>query len=131
MNPSKEDLEEIQRAIDEAKKKHERERAEAERSHQKDMDVLLRRKRAALKNEKPRIIAQMKVQITTYGITADELGLVNVKKRGPAVQKYRDPQTGETWSGRGRVPRWVLDAESAGRKREEFVIDGATPGAVG
>src|SRR5215213_4529434 len=21
--------------------------------------------------------------------------------------KYRDPDTGETWSGRGRVPRWL------------------------
>ncbi|WP_423779815.1 H-NS family nucleoid-associated regulatory protein [Delftia acidovorans] len=30
---------------------------------------------------------------------------------------YRNPQTGETWSGRGRAPRWI-----AGRDRTPFEI---------
>ncbi|WP_426960390.1 H-NS family nucleoid-associated regulatory protein [Muricoccus radiodurans] len=33
--------------------------------------------------------------------------------------KYRGPN-GETWSGRGRMPRWLHAAELSGRKREEF-----------
>jgi DNA-binding protein H-NS len=42
----------------------------------------------------------------------------------PAAAKYRDPETGETWSGRGRVPRWLKAAERRGRKREEFAVGG-------
>ena len=42
----------------------------------------------------------------------------------PRPAKYRDPETGETWSGRGRVPRWLKAAERRGRKREEFAVGG-------
>ena len=36
--------------------------------------------------------------------------------------KYRNSETGETWSGRGRAPKWVTLAEQQGRSREEFAI---------
>jgi DNA-binding protein H-NS len=39
--------------------------------------------------------------------------------QSPAV-KYRNPETGETWSGRGRAPKWLTLAEQQGRSREEF-----------
>ncbi len=39
------------------------------------------------------------------------------RKRGKVAPKYRDPQTGATWTGRGRTPRW-LD----GKKPEDFLI---------
>ena len=35
---------------------------------------------------------------------------------------YRNPKTGETWSGRGRAARWLAAAEKAGHKRAEFLI---------
>ena len=35
---------------------------------------------------------------------------------------YRNPKTGETWSGRGRAARWLVAAEKAGHKRTEFLI---------
>jgi DNA-binding protein H-NS len=31
------------------------------------------------------------------------------RRRGDTVAKYRHPDTGEEWSGRGRMPRWVQD----------------------
>lgn len=37
----------------------------------------------------------------------------------PAV-KYRNADTGETWSGRGRMPKWMALAEQQGRNRQEF-----------
>ena len=37
--------------------------------------------------------------------------------------KYRDPETGETWSGRGRPPRWLVAKEAEGRRREEFAVE--------
>jgi DNA-binding protein H-NS len=36
--------------------------------------------------------------------------------------KYRDPNTGESWSGRGATAGWVAAHEKAGRKREQFLI---------
>jgi DNA-binding protein H-NS len=35
--------------------------------------------------------------------------------------KYRNPDTGETWSGRGRMPKWIALAQERGRSREEFL----------
>ena len=36
--------------------------------------------------------------------------------------KYRDPESGKTWSGRGMAPVWMREYEKAGRKRVEFEI---------
>ncbi len=35
--------------------------------------------------------------------------------------KYKDAK-GNTWTGRGNAPRWLVAAEKAGRKRESFLI---------
>ncbi len=37
----------------------------------------------------------------------------------PLPVSYRGP-SGETWSGRGRVPKWLQALEAEGRNREEF-----------
>jgi DNA-binding protein H-NS len=47
--------------------------------------------------------------------------------RGPAVgskvaPKYRNPDDGQTWSGRGVHPRWLAAHLAAGRKIEDFLI---------
>jgi DNA-binding protein H-NS len=45
------------------------------------------------------------------------------KLRGRKIKPmYRNPKTGETWTGRGRTARWIADLEKAGRKRDEFLI---------
>lgn len=36
--------------------------------------------------------------------------------------KYRHPQTGETWSGRGKAPRWLAAEEASGATRDSFLI---------
>lgn len=43
------------------------------------------------------------------------------KKRAAVPVKYKGPN-GETWTGRGRTPRWLVTAESAGKKREHFAV---------
>lgn len=42
-------------------------------------------------------------------------------KRKPAPIKYRGP-AGETWTGRGKQPRWLKALVDAGRQPEEFLI---------
>lgn len=39
----------------------------------------------------------------------------------PVPVKYRD-ETGNTWTGRGKTPRWLVEAEKAGKPRESFKI---------
>ena len=40
----------------------------------------------------------------------------------PVAPKYRHPETGDTWSGRGKPPRWLAAAEEQGSTRESFLI---------
>ncbi|MBP6718011.1 MAG: H-NS histone family protein, partial [Rhodoferax sp.] len=39
----------------------------------------------------------------------------------PAVAKFRGPN-GETWSGRGLMPRWLSALVAQGKTREDFAI---------
>jgi DNA-binding protein H-NS len=39
-------------------------------------------------------------------------------KKGTAKAKYRDPETGATWSGRGRAPLWLKH-----RVKDDFLIE--------
>lgn len=50
------------------------------------------------------------------------------RRRYPRVlPKYRNPQTSETWSGRGKRPRWLVAAVKSGRRIEDFRISEASP----
>jgi len=42
------------------------------------------------------------------------------------VPRYRNPETSETWSGRGKQPRWLVAAMKAGHRMDDFLI-GAPP----
>jgi DNA-binding protein H-NS len=42
--------------------------------------------------------------------------------RGAVAPKYRDPETGETWAGRGLKPRWLTAAIKSGKSLEAFAI---------
>lgn len=44
------------------------------------------------------------------------------KARKPVAAKYRNPATGDAWSGRGRVPKWLAAELAKGRTREEFAV---------
>ena len=45
------------------------------------------------------------------------------KTTGKVAPKYRNPANAtETWTGRGRQPRWLTAYTDAGRSRDEFLI---------
>jgi DNA-binding protein H-NS len=44
------------------------------------------------------------------------------KRRGAVKAKYRDPKTGETWSGRGRMASWLKAKVDGGEKAEKYLI---------
>ncbi len=45
----------------------------------------------------------------------------NSKKRAPVAAKYRDDE-GNTWSGRGSQPRWLVAALASGKKLESMAV---------
>ncbi len=56
---------------------------------------------------------------------ADLTGAPLAGKRGKSKSpaKYRNPaDPTQTWSGRGRKPRWIIEAASAGRNLADFEI---------
>ncbi len=48
-------------------------------------------------------------------------------RRAAIPVRYRNPETGETWSGRGLQPRWFREAIGNGATPDQFEI---TPGAT-
>jgi DNA-binding protein H-NS len=46
--------------------------------------------------------------------------------RSRVAPKYRDPETGKTWTGRGVIPRWLAAAELDGRNRQHFIVEPST-----
>jgi DNA-binding protein H-NS len=78
--------------------------------------------KARVDAQKLSVITQVKSVMDTYGVTLEELvealgGLKARRKGVKAKQKYRDPATGVTWSGRGKEPAWIKDKD-----RELFLI---------
>lgn len=82
----------------------------------------------ARKQELSDAIAQIKALMTQYGITVADLGgkLAPGKsgstKGSKVAPKYRNPATGDTWTGRGRQPKWVEAALAGGKQLSDFAI---------
>ena len=75
-----------------------------------------RRKRQAL--------AELEEKAKAMGFSLAELtGAVKTRKRSPSVAKYANPaDASETWSGRGRKPRWFSEALAKGKKPDDMAI---------
>ena len=64
-------------------------------------------------------IAKVHALIQDYGLTAAEI-FPPVRAAGTTSKvaaKYRNPETNETWTGRGKAPKWIQ-----GKEREQFLI---------
>ena len=69
--------------------------------------------------------AEVETLARELGFSLTELVGTNVKTtRAPAPAKFRHPENPAlTWSGRGRKPRWFVDALSAGKTEDELTIN--------
>lgn len=75
-----------------------------------------RKKKAAL--------AELEEKARELGFSLAELtGASAPRKRAPATARFANPANpADTWSGRGRKPRWFAEALAAGRKPEDLAI---------
>jgi DNA-binding protein H-NS len=102
------------------------------------------KRREKLGDARAALRAEMERRAAELGISADDL-FSTAGQQAPAEQaaakngrrtrkprddigtkraaKYRGPN-GEEWSGRGRMPNWLVALEAEGRGREEFLIGG-------
>lgn len=48
---------------------------------------------------------------------------IEAKYRSAVRIKYRDPETGNHWSGRGKKPEWLKGKLVEGRNLDEFAIE--------
>ncbi|QUS36409.1 H-NS family nucleoid-associated regulatory protein [Falsirhodobacter algicola] len=69
-------------------------------------------------------VAALEAQARELGFSLGELTAASqTRKRGAATPKYVNPQdSSQTWTGRGRKPRWYLDALQAGTSPEDMEI---------
>jgi DNA-binding protein H-NS len=82
------------------------------------------------KHERGEAIEKVRALMAEYGLTAADLGsrapaskTKKTKAGGNKVPaKYRNPSTGESWSGRGLQPRWLKAALASGRKLSDFAV---------
>jgi DNA-binding protein H-NS len=70
------------------------------------------------------VVAEIQARMKEYGITLDDLkgGAKKAKARTAVAAKYRNPATGESWSGRGRAPKWLAEEQAKGRSKDAFLI---------
>ncbi len=67
-------------------------------------------------------IEQQLERIAVVGGTRVVRGGGSVLKGRKVPPKYRNP-SGETWTGRGARPRWLVAAIKGGKKLDDFLID--------
>ena len=69
-------------------------------------------------------LATLEEKAKSLGYSLSELvGATKTRKRAPAKPKYANPaNTSETWTGRGRKPRWVEAALKAGKSLDDLAI---------
>jgi DNA-binding protein H-NS len=98
----------------------------------------LQKQLTAAENSKGPAVRQVralmrKLRVTMYDLADSSAGNTSsapkarrsykgsIKGSQKVAVRYRDPN-GNTWTGRGKTPRWMVDAEKAGKKREEYLI---------
>jgi len=80
------------------------------------------------KRELEKRLAQLRRENEMHSVSTEASGGVSRERRKyPRVYpKYRNPNDpSETWSGRGKQPRWLVAALKTGHKIEEFMISKA------
>lgn len=75
----------------------------------------------ARKHELADAIARVRAEVAEYGLTAEDI--FSTRRGGQraagakVAPKYRNPATGQTWTGRGKPPKWI-----EGQDRAQFAI---------
>lgn len=107
---------------------------------QKEIDKLKKKQALLIARERGPAIDHIVDLMKALSITPAELATAlekggSARRRGRPKQaraektpkrelppKYRDPVSGKTWSGMGRTPFWIVEADNKGVPRDQFLI---------
>lgn len=76
----------------------------------------------------PELSAKLQAEKAMLDGRLDKLASVGRQSPGghrpypKVLPKYQNPQTSETWAGRGKQPRWLKAQLRAGKKLDDFLI---------
>ncbi len=91
-------------------------------------NALMREAEALRLDERKGAIEQVKKIMAENDLTLQDIGgrgraaSANSASPKPVAPKYRDSATGQTWSGRGKRPRWVAAHIDNGGSLESLAI---------
>lgn len=86
-------------------------------------EVLEREIAQARENEVSAAVAKARELVAEFGLTVQDLfpgrgaKAAITKPVSKVAAKYRDPASGQTWTGRGKAPKWI-----EGQDRAPFLI---------
>ncbi|EER59724.1 histone family protein nucleoid-structuring protein H-NS [Acidovorax delafieldii 2AN] len=87
----------------------------------KQREALEQKINEARRNELAEAVSQVRALVAEFGLTAQDVfpaGRARSASAGSKVApKYRNPATGQTWTGRGKAPKWIQN-----ESREKFAI---------
>lgn len=74
--------------------------------------------------ERRKALAEVEAFARERGLTPADLNDISLKRtRKPAAPKYANPaDRSQTWTGRGRQPRWVVAALADGKALDDLAI---------
>ena len=78
---------------------------------------------AARKEEIGAAVSMVRELIAEFDLTERDIfggsrsSASSLKIKKPVAAKYRNPATGETWTGRGKAPKWI-----DGQERSQYLI---------
>lgn len=110
---------------------------------EKKIAELQKKAEAIRKSQAAAAAATVRDLIARHGLTAEDVGLFGKSAKKGALKavalkgkagtakpagtpKYRDPKTGNTWTGHGRAPGWIAEAKN----RDKFLVAAAGPVAA-
>ncbi|KQP13728.1 H-NS family nucleoid-associated regulatory protein [Pseudorhodoferax sp. Leaf267] len=81
----------------------------------------------ARQRENQEAVDKVRALVAEFELTADDIfgnprragksGKVSASAGQKVAPKYRNPATGDTWTGRGKPPKWIAD-----QNREQYLI---------
>lgn len=80
------------------------------------------------REERSSAISQIKSLMAQHGLSLADLGTKapagapKLRTGAKVPAKYRDPATGQSWSGRGLHPKWLKQALAGGAKLSDFAL---------
>ncbi len=90
-----------------------------------DMEARIERLKAEKQNSERADLRQRLIDMANrHGFDIHDLFGRGRKGKGTVAPKYRDPKNAEnTWTGRGRMPRWMVAATKGGKAtKDDFLI---------